>query len=696
MTITMQAVPPELPAWRAPDDDDTHDTLLEFNAHVLALAQHPRTPLCERARFLAILGGNLDEFFTVHVGEAKAWLAGKGAFEPDFADVDGGIGARSSDVQTLINETMQAAKGAGHLLHHGREWFRDACRPAFAEAGIHLRRWTELSSESRERAERYFADHIRPVFAAAASEALPHLASLSLAMCVVRKADGKIFIVPIPRTLPRAVELEPGREYIALEELVLLHASALCPEAGPEPQAFVLRVTRASDTRLGKRPNGDPISAAEALLARREHAPVVRLEVNCSMPRAIRQQLLAMFSAEAQAIGVSGATLDACDVFEADGPVVSLDALSAIAAIKRSDLSYPSFRPRIPIPAEQPIWDRLRESDVFVHFPYDAFTASIGRLLDDAAADPDVTAVKSTIYRTERDSRVVASLERAARAGKDVLVVVELMARFDEGPNLRWSQSLTDAGCRVVHAPPGLKVHGKVGTVTRRENGVLRSYGFVSTGNLNSITAAHYTDFALLTAREIVVEEILALFGDLDAGVLERAYQHLLVSPSAMRGPILSLIGREAARGPQGRIRAKLNGLDDPQIIGALYTASQAGTQIDLLVRGLCTLRPGVPGRSERITVSSIVGRFLEHGRIYAFGDDLFIGSADWRMRNLSHRVEVAVPIVDPAAHRQVEETLIAELSDPTRWVMRPDGSYAQGPNAQTARGMQELYVSRL
>ena len=696
MTIARPAVPPELPAWRAPDDDDTHDTLLEFNAHVLALAQHPRTPLCERARFLAILGQNLDEFFTVHVGEAKAWLAGKGAFEPDFTDTDGGIGARGSDVQTLIHDTMQAAQGAGSLLHHGREWFRTQCRPAFADAGIQLLRASELSPDSRNLAEQYFETRVRPTFAAVAGDALPHLASLSLALVVVRPSDNKVFIVPIPNTLPRAIELLPGIEYMALEELVLLHASVLCPEAGPGPKAFVLRVTRASDTRLGKRPNSDPVSAAEALLARREHAPVVRLEVNCSMPRSIRKQLLAMFSAEAQAVGVSGATLDACDVFESDGPVVSLDALSTVASINRADLSYPSFRQRIPVPASQPIWDRLREGDVFVHFPYDSFTASIGRMLEDAATDPQVERVRCTIYRTERDSRVIATLVRAAQAGKDVLVVVELMARFDEGPNLRWTKILTDAGCRVVHAPPELKVHGKVGEVMRRENGALRAYGFVSTGNLNSITAAHYTDFAVLTARPEAVNEIATLFDDLAAGNVARTYRHLLVSPSSMRGPLLSLIGREAARGEQGRIRAKLNGLDDPEIIGALCTASQAGTRVDLLVRGLCTLRPGVPGRSERITVSSIVGRFLEHGRIYAFGDDYWIGSADWRMRNLLHRVEVAAPIVDTAARRQAEEILSVELNDPTRWVMRPDGSYSQGPNAHAAQGTQELFVSRL
>jgi len=682
----------EVPVWRAPDDDDTHDTLLEFNAHVLALAQHPRTPLCERARFLAILGGNLDEFFTVHVGEAKAWLAGKGAFEPDFTDVDGGIGSRGSDVQTLIHDTMQAAKGAGALLHHGREWFRTQCRPAFADAGIYLRRWSELSPSLRTVADQYFETRVRPAFAAAAGDALPHLASLSLALVVVRQSDGKVFIVPIPRTLPRAIELQPGAEYMAVEELVLLHANALCPDAGPNAQAFVLRVTRASDTRLGKRPNGDPVSAAEALLARRERAPVVRLEVNCSMPRPIRKQLLALFSAEAQAVGVSGATLDACDVFEADGPVVSLDALSSIASIKRADLTYPSFRPRLPIPGAQRIWDRLQQGDVFVHFPYDAFSASVGRLLEDAASDPEVRAVRCTIYRTERDSRVISSLVRAAQAGKDVLVVVELMARFDEGPNLRWTKILTDAGCRVAHAPPGLKVHGKVGVVVRPEG----AYGFVSTGNLNSVTAAHYTDFALLTARRDVVAEIATLFEDIEAGVVKSTYHQILVSPSSMRGPLLALIGREAARGEQGCIRAKLNGLDDPEIIGALYTASQAGARIDLLVRGLCTLRPGVPGHSERITVSSIVGRFLEHGRIYAFGDDYWIGSADWRMRNLSHRVEVATPILDATAQRQVEAILISELNDPTRWIMGSDGSYAQHPNASSAEGTQEQYVARL
>jgi polyphosphate kinase len=690
----------ELPAWRAPDDDDTHDTLLEFNAHVLALAQHPRTPLCERARFLAILGGNLDEFFTVHVGEAKAWLAGKGAFEPDFTDTDGGIGARGSDIQSLIHDTMLAAKGAGSLLFRGREWFRSSCRPAFAEVGIRLLRWTELSDASRAEAERYFAEHVRPVFASP-SEEFPHLPSLGLALVVV-SPDDRLYVVPIPPSLPRAIALHPGEEYMAMEELVLLHATTLCPAAGPDAKAFVIRITRASDTRLGKRPNGDPVSAAEALLARREVAPVVRLEVNCSMPRAIRQRLLTSFRAEAQAVGVGGATLDACDVFETDGPVVSLDALNAVASIARDDLLYPSFRARVPIPASRPIWDRLRESDVFVHFPYDAFSASIGRLLDDAADDPTVTAVRCSIYRTDRDSRVIAALARAARAGKDVAVVVELMARFDERPNLHWSKALTDAGCRVVHAPAGLKVHGKIGAVIRREDGGLATYGFVSTGNLNTGTSAHYTDFALLTARPEVVAEILAVFDQLAEGHVVGGFTHLLVSPTTMRGPLISLIGREASRGAAGLIRAKLNGLDDQEIIGALYTASQAGARVDLLVRGLCTLRPGIPGRSERITVSSIVGRFLEHGRIYAFGGgdgapcDYWIGSADWRMRNLTHRVEVAAPIVDAEARDRVEEVLHAELNDPTRWIMRSDGSYSQDPAAASAEGTQDRFVARL
>jgi polyphosphate kinase len=246
---------------------------------------------------------------------------------------------------------------------------------------------------------------------------------------------------------------------------------------------------------------------------------------------------------------------------------------------------------------------------------------------------------------------------------------------------------LTDAGCRVVHAPPGLKVHGKIGLVTRSEG----SYGFVSTGNLNTITSAHYTDFALLTARHEAVDEISALFADLASGVVSSTYGHLFVSPTSMRAPILALIGREAARGSTGRIRAKLNGLDDQEIIGALNTAAQAGTRIDLVVRGLCTLRPRAG-----ISVSSIVGRFLEHGRIYAFGDDYWIGSADWRMRNLTHRVEVAAPVIDAESRRRLAAILDAELADPTRWIMQPDGSYTQDPLAATAEGTQDRYVAQL
>ncbi len=686
-------------AWRPPDTDDVHDTLLEFNAHVFELARHPRTPLGERVRFLTILGSNLNEFFTVHVGEAKAWLAAQGAFGADG-------GPRAASVQALIRETMQSARAAGALLRGAREWFRNECRPACAAAGVRLHQWDELTDTSRAAAAAFFDAQVRPALGNGVplrpvgpdGQGMPHLASLALALVVTADTDDALYVIPIPATLSRAVELIPHAEYMGLEDLIRAHAGVLTP-AGAGAHAFVVRVTRASDTRLGRSPAGDPVETARALLARREMAPVVRLEVNCAMPDAVRKRLLVLFRAEAQAVGVEGSTLDACDVFETDGPVVSLEGLDRVASIPRTDWGYPAFAARTPVPVEQSLWERLGSGDVFVHFPYDAFASSIARFFDEAADDPDVVALRSTIYRTDRHSPVVVALARAARAGKDVLVVVELMARFDEASNLDWSRHLSEAGCRVVHAPPGLKVHGKIGLAIRREGGANRGYGFVSTGNLNAVTATRYTDFALLTARSDLVGEIATVFDEIGSGDMSNRYTRLLVSPTTMRTALIALIEREASRGAAGRIRAKLNGLNDDDIIESLYAASRQGARVDLVVRGLCQLRPGVPGLSDHITVSSIVGRFLEHGRIYAFGGaggpiDYYIGSADWRTRNIAHRVEVAVPVEDPDARQRIEELLEAELTDPTRFVMRTDRSYGR---AETdAESVQERWVSGL
>jgi polyphosphate kinase len=373
-------------------------------------------------------------------------------------------------------------------------------------------------------------------------------------------------------------------------------------------------------------------------------------------------------------------------VQEVDGLIAPGD-LRQLTSLPVAGGTFPPFVARHALSADRTIWDQIRERDRLLHHPYDEFSTSVLRLVEDAARDPDVVALKLTLYRTGEDSPVVRALIRAAEAGKEVVVFVELKASYDEARNIVWVKELERAGAQVVYGVVGLKNHAKVALVVRRESGEIRRYAHVGTGNYNAGTARVYTDFGLLTADPAVGDDLGDLFNQLtgSSGPPGAALRHLLVAPEHLLPGLLGRIAREAdlaRRGRPARIRAKLNGVDDREIIDALYAASQAGVEIDLVVRGLCTLRPGVPGRSERIRVRGLIGRFLEHARIYHFGndgdDEYLIGSADWRSRNLRRRVEVAVPILDPACRGRLDAILSRELADPSAWELGADGSYRQ------------------
>ena len=682
MTDTTRVPPPEC---CGEGSDGVHDSLLEFNAHVLALAAAPGTPPLERARFLAIMTHNLDEFFTVRVAELKLRVADENdAAQSPFDWPD-------PTVHIDIERATAAADRAAALVDEARTYLRERVKPELAREGIRLARWSELTDAARASASAYFDTHVAPAIPSLVlgGPVVPHLWSLCRALVLAPAGGrpGQLAVVPVPRALPRFVDLDGI--YITIEELIRAHVGT----AAEPVVAYEMRVTRAADERSRVTHDGDWVRTAEALVARRELAPVVRLEVDAAMPQSLRAGLVGYFRGESPAARALG---DA-EVHEIDPPPTSLDALDEIAGLPRPELSYPGFPRRDPL-GGAPLFETVAAGDVVAHYPYDDFDAVTLRLLAEAAVDPAVRRIQITIYRTDGHSPVIAALVRARAAGKDVVVLIELMARFDEIRNLHFTRVLEAAGCTVVHAPPDLKVHAKVILIDRDD----RPYGYVSTGNFNAFTGRLYTDFAMLSARPEFCGELRRLFDHLRAGEVGEGYTHLLVSPYEMRDRFLALIADQAALGAAGRIRAKLNGLDDPEMIAALYAASDAGVRIELVVRGLCTLRPGVAGLSERIRVVSLVGRFLEHGRIYAFGDGdataYWIGSADWRARNLTRRVEVAAPVVDRAACARLEWTLQSELADPTAWVLRPDGSYVTAIEAGAPAGpsTQERIIKSL
>jgi polyphosphate kinase len=662
---------------------------LAFNERVLALAEDARTPLLDRLRFLSILGSNLDQFFATRVAGFHQQLA-SGSRK---LTQDGLTAAEQLDVIAIRVRGIFA-----RAYHH----FWECLLPELEHQGVGLSLWDDLSEADRSYLRDNYAVQLGAVLtplAADPSHPFPHIRNLRPALAVVVRvpeSEAEHFAaIELPSDIPRFVPLPGGRRFVPLEEVI--HALLPTLYRGLKVvDAHVFRVTRSANFSIDEEDVSDLLQAVQEKVFRRPLGPVVRLEVQDSMPEPMRQLLLRELQFESSE---RPTTLREEDVYSVDG-LVDLFGLREIAELPLDELHYPPVTRRSPLDRDRPVWEILRERSVLVRFPFDSFENTVERVLAEAAHDESVVSIKITLYRTSKTSKVVQYLRHARRLGKDVLAVVELKASFDEQRNIEWARALESAGIHVVYGPAHLKVHAKVMLIVRKEEGELRRYLYIGTGNLNAATAAGYTDLGLFTSDEELGGELHDVFNALTGYSVRSEYKSLLVAPFNMRERFVELIQRETAHaeaGREGRIRVKINGLTDPEIIANLYRASQAGVKVEMIVRGLCCLRPGVPGLSENISVISILGQFLEHSRIFRFdnaGDpEYFIGSADWRPRNLSRRVEVVTPIHE-TDHRLVLDRILEEsLADPDAWELRPDGSYVQ----RTATGLrvsQETFVA--
>ena len=694
---------PELPeeslhTWEPVPDQFINEELswLEFNGRVLELAEDLGTPLLARFRFLAIFSSNLDEFVMVRIGILKQ-------------EVLDGVVERTVDGLTPQEQLDAISVRLNPLIRRQQHCFRKLL-PELERHGVALLQWKDLDPPTRDTMRAYFDEQIFPVLTPQAmtqapGHPFPHITNLSLALAaMVRDEDGgglHFAHIKIPGGLPRLVPLPNGRDRIPIEEIIKANVGALYPDRRVEG-VHVFRITRSGDINIDEDGASDLLQAVEQEVKRRSFGSVVRIEVEEAMPRPTRELLERELEFEESSPGA----LSDADVFEIP-TMVDLTALQEIAALPMPELDYPKFNAASRLDSEVSIFDQIRENEILVHHPYDSFESTVERFILEAADDPDVISIKLTLYRSGDQSRIVDGLMRAAQAGKEVAVFVELKARFDEERNIHWARKLERAGIHVVYGIVRLKIHAKTTLVVRREGDTVRRYVHIGTGNYNAATAKFYTDLGLLSCRQKLGADLSDLFNELTGSSRppQSKFRRLLVAPKRMRKRFLKLIEREAEHARSGRggqIRVKLNGLADTEIIGALYSASQAGVEIDLIVRGICTLRPGVPDLSDRIRVISILGRFLEHARIYHFANggepEFYIGSADWRPRNLRRRVEVVTPVSDPQARDRLEEILDRELDDPFAWHMNSDGSYSRqsvpiGVDQQTA---QDYWVDRL
>jgi polyphosphate kinase len=644
---------------------------LEFNDRVLALAADPETPLLERLRFLSIFATNLDEFFMVRVSGLRE-------------QVEAGVATRGSDGWTPT-ETLEAiGKYIGPAIEAHTRCFLEDVLPALKEAGIHLADVADLQRQEREYVREYFQDQVFPVLTPLAVDPghpFPYLSNLSLSLAVTVRDPAShrpLFArVKVPDILPRFVPLADGSTFVSLEQIMTAHLDQLFPGM-VVVEAHPFRVTRDADIELAEDEADDLLIAVEQELRRRRFGAVVRLEVAATMPEHVIRLLQRELDVDDDA------------VVTVEGPLNLGDLGSLADVIDRPELAEPPWvgttQPRLSGSGREAVnvFDAIREGDLLVHHPYDAFSTSVERFLAQAADDPDVLAIKQTLYRTDGDSPIVNALINAAEQGKQVAVLVELKARFDEASNISWARALEQAGCHVTYGLVGLKTHAKTALVVRREQGRIRRYCHIGTGNYNARTARLYTDLGLLTCDESLASDLTDLFNSLTGYARGTRYRRLLVAPGGLRERVVELIGEVARRhGPRrpGRIVMQMNSLVDAACIRALYAASQAGVEIDLIVRGICRLRPGVPGVSETIRVRSIVGRFLEHPRLWLFQNgrqrSYYIGSADLMPRNLDHRVEAVTPVDDPDLVDRLQEIIDVMLADNVQaWELGPEGTW--------------------
>ena len=679
----------DVPAPYAPDDRslaavqeyddrflDRELSWLRFNQRVLELAEDPALPLLERVRFLAIFSSNLDEFFMVRVAGLKRRIAA-------------GVAVRAASGMLPLEVLEAIWRETRELSARQVRLYQDEIVPALEAQSIAIVRWGELDREEQRQCKRLFRNRIFPVLTPLAvdpAHPFPYISGLSLNLAVLirnPKTGTEHFArVKVPPIFERFVPL-PNDRFVPLEDVIGAHLKRLFP--GMEVlETHTFRVTRNEDLEVEEDDAENLLAALEKELLRRRFGPPVRLEVEESIAPAVLELLVSE-------LGVSDD-----EVYRLPGPL-DLRGLHSIADLARGHLKYPTFVPtthqrlaEVESAAPVDVFKATRGHDVLLHHPYDSFATSVQRFLEQAAADPHVLAIKQTLYRTSGDSPIIDALVDAAEAGKQVLVIVEIKARFDEQANIRWARKLEQAGCHVVYGLVGLKTHCKLALVVRDEPEGIRRYTHIGTGNYNSKTARLYEDIGLITTDERIGEDVAHLFNNLSGWSRNARYGELLVAPDSVRSGLVERILAEVRHHQAGlpaRIRMKANSIVDEAVIDALYLASQAGVPVELVVRGICALRPGVPGLSERITVRSVLGRFLEHSRVYWFenaGDpEAWIGSADMMHRNLDRRVEVLVRLPREESLGSIRKLLdLAFDPDTDAWELHSDGAWVRNRGA--------------
>ena len=654
-------------------------SLLEFHRRVLEEALDPRQPLLERVKFLSIFSSNTDEFYMIRVSALKEEM------EEDVDD-------RSPDGLTPAEQLKAIRAHMLPMLAEQSRSLREEVLPALSQNGIEVVSYSSLNESERSELDAYFERNIYPVLTPQSvdpAHPFPYISGLSLNLGVMVRplpehgitssltgtGEPRFARIKVPPVVPRLVPLgHTSTRFTFVEELIAANVQQLFPRMHVGP-CHPFRVTRDADIEIREEEAEDLLSSMQQTLRKRKFGSPVRLEVGATMPA----EMIDLLSQE------MGLTEE--DVYVIDGPL-DMSELTALCKLDRPELKDPPLETTVPAPLRgaESFFDVIRRQDVLLHHPYTSYSTVV-EFIAQAAKDPDVLAIKICLYRTGQNSPIPEALIEAAEQGKQVTAVVELKARFDEENNIEWAQRLEHAGVHVVYGVLGLKTHSKVALVIRREDDELRRYVHIATGNYNPFTSTVYTDLGLLTVDEEIGSDATDLFNFLTGFSRQKSYRKLLVAPVNLREQMIALIEREAEHARQGRparITAKLNRLADRDIIRALYAASQAGVPIDLIVRGICMLRPGVPGLSETIRVRSIVGRFLEHSRVYYFqnggSEEVYTGSADWMSRNLDRRIEVLTPVRDTSLRRYLKDVVLAAylLDNAKARELRSDGTYVR------------------
>lgn len=669
-------------------------SLLEFHARVLEEALDDRNPLLERLKFLSIFTSNLDEFFMIRVSGLKEELGDVNIVSPD------GLGP-AEQLRKLRERTLALVEQQARCL-------REEIIPQLKDAGIAVVSYESLSRHEKETLKDYFMEKVFPILTPLAvdpSHPFPYISPLSVNIglmvhtpngvrSISRRKDGesRFVRIKVPSVVPRLVPVgSSSSRFVLLEEIIEANIQALFPGMDPGP-CHLFRVTRDADIEIREEEAEDLLSSIQEELRRRKFGTPVRLEISSDMPADMIEYLTSSLDLEPE------------DVYVFDGPLHVQDLMS-LYDVDRPDLKDAPFSPATPEWYDEydSIFDAIREKDRLLHHPYDSYDCVTG-FINQAVEDPDVVAIKICLYRTGPDSPIPPALIRAAEQGKQVTALIELKARFDEEHNIEWARKLDWAGVHVVYGILGLKTHGKLTLVIRREGDTLKRYVHIASGNYNPTTSCTYTDLGMFTVDDAIGRDATELFNYLTGFSEQNDYRRLMVAPVDLRDKLNTLFDREIEHHRAGRpahIIAKFNRLADLQIVEKLYEASRAGVRVDLIVRGICILRPGIPGLSENITVRSVVGRFLEHSRVFWFSnggnDQVFIGSADWMSRNLKHRIEVVAPVSDPKLKRYLRDELLETyLSDNTKArELRPDGRYAPIDHGAEAFNAQAYFVGR-